>query len=144
MEWRRRGEGTGWERGGVGGRGLETGERGDAMGPAVQLRAAHPFVPLRTKGQARGCPREKGPRGLGSPRSRPDPEQSRAQIPDLPRSCLRPRAGRVGGALGPGRVGAGDLEGRGRAAGPLLGPRPLEPGAAAAGGVSSRSGTGEC
>ena len=97
----------GWERGGVGGRGLETGKRGDAMGPAVQLRAAHPFVPLRTKGHTGGCPREKGPRGLGSPRSKPDPEQSRAQTPDLPRSCLGPRAGRVGGTLGPGRAESG-------------------------------------
>ena len=111
------------------------------MGPAVQLRAAHPFDPHRTKGQTGGCPLEKEPRGLGSPRSGPDPEPSRAARTYLPAASRpAPSACRVLGAprVGLGRAGAGDLQGGGRAAGPLLRPRPLEPGGAA-GGVSSEN-----
>lgn len=70
--------------------GWERGRGGDAMGPAVQLRAAHPFEPHRTKGQTEGCPLEKEPRGLGSPRS--GQGRSRAEPPAL--TSLQPRAPR--------------------------------------------------
>lgn len=52
VEEKRTGDGMGK---GWGGRtGAGNGGEGDAMGPAIQLWAAHPFVPLRTKGHTGG------------------------------------------------------------------------------------------
>ena len=130
------------------------GERGgDAMGPAGQLRADHPFVPLGTKSQMGGCPRETGPRGPGSPRSRPEPRPAARTYPSPgerralakpSQHALRPAPAEPEEPRGPGRAGPGlggpgrGLLRGGRAAGPLLCPRPLEPGASA-GGVSSEN-----
>lgn len=106
-QWEGGGEGMGKGSGDRDG-GWERGRGGDAMGPAVQLRATHPFEPHWTKGQTGGCPLEKEPRGLGSPRSGPDPEPSRAARTYLPAASRpAPAACRVLKAprVGPGRGG---------------------------------------
>ena len=131
MEWRR-GEGVGWERGGVGGRGLETGERGHALGPAVQLRQPTHSSALGLRGKPEGVPERKGragsaPQGQGRTPTEPSPDTGlTSQLPRAPRPAPV-ESEEPSGRAGPGRVGAGDREGRGRAAGPLLGPAPWSP-----------------
>lgn len=97
------------------------------MGPAGQLRADHPFVPLGTKSQMGGCPRETGPRGPGSPRSRPEPRPAARTYPSPgerralakpSQHALRPAPAEPEEPRGPGRAwagrGGGSYEGGGR------------------------------
>lgn len=122
------GVGKGWR----GGTGVETGERGHALGPAVQLRQPTHSSPLGLRGKPEGVPERKGragsaPQGQGRTPTEPSPDTGlTSQLPRAPRPAPV-ESEEPSGRAGPGRVGAGDREGRGRAAGPLLGPAPWSP-----------------